>query len=107
MERDGTRLMAEVKRWLKISLVAAFVLAAAPSAWARIYVKVQAPEVRVETHEERKGFVWQSGYWQWRNQKHEWSAGHYAREQKGRHWTDGRWEHDEHGHYYVNGRWER
>jgi UPF0716 family protein affecting phage T7 exclusion len=96
-----------IKSGLKTSVLGLFLLTAVPSAQATVYVRVQAPELRVENHDERKGFVWQSGYWRWHGQKHEWTAGHYAREQRGRHWTDGRWDHNERGYYWVGGRWNR
>lgn len=96
-----------IKGPLKISLLAVFLLAAVPSSWATVYVRIQAPSVRIETHSERQGYVWQSGYWRWRGQKHEWTTGHYARAKHGRHWRDGRWERHDRGYFWIGGRWER
>jgi hypothetical protein len=92
---------------LKISLLAAFLLTVASSSWAGVYVHIGPPAVRIETHEPRHGYVWQSGYWRWQGNKHQWTNGHYAREKQGQRWTDGRWDHDDRGYVWVNGRWER
>jgi hypothetical protein len=108
MEQDGAPLTGElVKRWLKLSTLAVVLLAAAPGAWATVYVRIEAPAIRVETHEERHGYVWQSGYWRWQGQRHEWIYGHYAQEKHGHHWRDGRWEHSDRGYYWVGGSWVR
>jgi hypothetical protein len=96
-----------MKASLRIPLLAVFLLAAAPSAWARVYVRIEPPDVRLETHPGRPGYVWQSGNWRWAGQTHEWVAGHYAREKHGRRWTDGRWERADRGYFWVGGRWER
>jgi hypothetical protein len=96
-----------VRRWFKVSVLAVLLLVAAPSAWATVYVRIQAPALRIETHEERHGYVWQSGYWRWRSQRHEWTGGHYAREKRGYHWSDGRWERTDRGYYWVGGHWGR
>jgi hypothetical protein len=97
-----------VKKSLRMPLLAALLFAAAaPSASAGVYIRIQPPDVRIETHEERRGYVWQSGYWRWHRQRHEWTAGHYAREKRGRHWRDGRWEHGDRGYFWTGGRWER
>jgi hypothetical protein len=108
MKRDGASPLGElVKRWSKMFVLAVLLLAAAPSAWATVYVRIQPPDMRFETHENRSGYIWQSGYWRWHGKRHQWKAGHYARQKSGRHWTDGRWESSERGYYWVGGRWER
>ena len=96
------------KSWIKVPALAAFLVATAPSAWAgTVFVRIQPPDIRVETHEERRGYIWQSGYWRWRGNRHDWQAGHFAREKHGQRWSDGRWEHGDHGYFWVNGRWGR
>lgn len=93
--------------FIKGSLLAAFILAAAPGADAGVYIRIQPPDVRVERHDERRGYVWQSGYWRWRGQRHQWVAGHYARQKRGQRWTDGRWDHrEDRGYTWTGGRWE-
>lgn len=99
--------MSKIKGSLGALLLTALVLAAAPSAWATVYVRIQPPDVRIETHQERRGYIWQSGYWRWRGQRHEWANGHFAREKRGRHWTNGRWERGDRGYFWVGGRWKR
>ena len=37
------------------------------------------PELRVERHEQRHGFIWVGGDWQWRHGEWQWVAGHYTR----------------------------
>jgi WXXGXW repeat (2 copies) len=94
-------------RCVKTSLLVGVLFAAAPAAQARTYVRVEAPAIRIEKHDERPNQVWQSGYWRWRGQKHEWTAGRWAHQRHGRHWVDGRWDHSSRGYYWVGGRWQR
>jgi hypothetical protein len=37
------------------------------------------PELRVERHDQRRGFIWVGGDWQWRHGEWQWVGGHYAR----------------------------
>ncbi len=97
-----------IKGWLGIPLLATFLLASvAPAASASVFVRIQPPDIRIETHRERPGYIWQSGYWRWRGQRHQWTGGHYARQKHGQRWTEGRWDHSERGYYWTGGRWER
>jgi len=91
---------------LRIPLLAGLLLAAAPTAGAAIYIRIQPPDVRVENYQERRGYVWQSGYWRWRGQQHVWTPGHYARQKRGQRWTNGRWDRHERGYFWTGGRWE-
>lgn len=96
-----------LKRGLGVSLLAALVLATAPSAFAGVHINIQPPELRIETHRERPGYVWQQGYWRWHRNQHVWTSGHYARQKHGRRWTDGRWDHTDRGYVWIGGRWDR
>jgi hypothetical protein len=97
-----------IKQSLKASLLSAILLTTVPSSQAGIHINIAPPAVRIETHEERQGYIWQSGNYRWRNNKHEWYAGHYAREKHGYRWHDGRWDHNEQrGYFWIDGRWER
>jgi hypothetical protein len=96
-----------VKRCLMGSAFVGFFLVATPAVWARTYVNIEPPEVRVETHEARQDQVWQSGYWRWHHNRHEWTSGHWTHQRHGRRWSDGRWERSDRGYYWVGGRWER
>jgi WXXGXW repeat (2 copies) len=96
-----------VKRCVKGSVLVGILLATAPAVQARTYVRIEAPAIRVESHEERPNQVWQSGYWRWRGQKHEWTGGRYTAQRQGRHWVDGRWDHSSRGYYWTAGSWQR
>ena len=96
-----------IQQSLKASLLAVILLTAVPTVWAGIHITIAPPTLRIETHEHRSGYVWQSGYWRWTGNKHEWRGGHYAREKHGLRWHDGRWDHnDARGYYWVNGHWQ-
>jgi hypothetical protein len=80
------------------TFAAAFGGMAAPAS-AEIYVRVAPPALRVETQPEpRRGYVWTTGHWEWRNRQHVWVAGSYIRERRGYHYNQPEWVED-------NGRW--
>lgn len=37
------------------------------------------PELRVERHEYRRGYIWVGGDWRWRHGEWRWIPGHYVR----------------------------
>ena len=67
---------------------------------AVIYFNAAPPELRVEAvPPPRRGYIWNPGYWDARNNRHVWTTGRWERERKGYHyvqpaWTqrDNRWE---------------
>ena len=85
---------------LGILVASSFGVVAVP-AQAEIIVNVAPPPLRVErapTHE-RRGYVWESGYWRWNGRRHVWAPGHWERHRPGYtyhapEWAerDGRWE---------------
>ena len=64
-----------IKQSLKASLLAVILLTAVPTVWAGIHITIAPPTLRIETHEHRSGYVWQSGYWRWTGNKHGGSGG--------------------------------
>ena len=76
------------------------------SADVGIYFDIAPPPARGEViPAPRRGYVWSSGYWNAKNQRHVWQAGHWERERHGYTlaqptWTqhDNRWQ-LERGHW--------
>ena len=70
------------------------------------YVSVAPPRIRYErTPRPRDGYLWTSGHWEWRGQRHDWVPGVWIAERPGysyspANWTqrDGRW-------YMEQSRW--
>ena len=78
-------------------------------AQAQIIVQVAPPPDRHEVvpSYHRRGYVWESGHWEWRGRRHVWIAGHWERVRPGYayvapRWVerDGRWE-------FHSRRWDR
>ena len=62
------------------------------SADVGVYFNVAPPPARYEAvPEARHGYVWSSGYWNSKNEKHVWQAGHWERERAGYHFTQPTW----------------
>lgn len=79
-----------------------------PASAATAYVDVAPPAPRHEVVPSvRHGYVWQPGYWQWRDGRHVWARGHWVRERKGYHWHPSRWEERDGRWYFQSGRWDR
>jgi hypothetical protein len=55
----------------------------------------------------RPGYVWQPGYWQWRDGRHVWARGHWVRERKGYYWHPSRWDERNGRWVFERGRWDR
>ena len=78
------------------------------SAQVGVYLDIAPPAPRHEViPAPRDGYVWQPGYWDWRNGRHVWVRGTWMRERPGMYWhpsgwveRDGRW-------YFNKGRWDR
>ncbi|HEU0036632.1 MAG TPA: hypothetical protein VFQ53_38730 [Kofleriaceae bacterium] len=63
------------------------------------------PPVRVERVAPRRGFVWVTGNWDWRDGRWQWVSGHWERERKGRRWRDARWEKRGDVYVRIDGDW--
>ena len=75
---------------------------------AQIYIDVAPPAPRVEVvPRARPGYVWQEGYYDWRNGRHVWVRGHWVRERKGMFWHPSRWEQRDGRWFFQKGRWDR
>lgn len=87
-----------MKKRLLPPLVAALALTAWP-ALANVSGKVvvnQAPPPPVTSsedtaREQREGYVYAPGYWNWTGTKYEWTKGHYIPARKGYRYTAPRW----------------
>lgn len=53
----------------------------------------------------RRGFIWVSGRWDWRNGDWAWTAGHWERERAKLTWQEGRWENKGGQWVWVEGSW--
>jgi hypothetical protein len=63
------------------------------------------PSPREERRVERRGYVWNGGYYGYRHNRYSWTPGRLVHERRGRDWQDGRWErHDDHYDWY-RGEW--
>jgi hypothetical protein len=65
----------------------------------------EPPAPRVETHENRDGYVWVSGRWDWRNGQWAWMEGHWENQRVGYVWTEGRWERRGNQWHWIEGSW--
>ncbi len=70
-----------------------------------VVVQDAPPSPREERWEQRDGYVWVRGNWQYRGNKYVWAAGHYERVKANHEWNDGRWEQKNGGWVWVEGGW--
>jgi hypothetical protein len=99
------------RKALLLGLVMGASAIAAPtiaSAGISIDIDVAPPPVRVETvPDPRGGYVWASGFWEWRDGAHVWVPGHYIRERHGYHWVPDHWDQRGPHWHHERGHWER
>jgi hypothetical protein len=55
----------------------------------------------------RAGYIWQPGYYDWRNGRHVWVRGQWMRERKGYYWHPSRWEQRDGRWTLERGKWDR
>lgn len=78
------------------------------SAAVGIYIDVAPPQLRHEVMPAaRPGFVWQTGYWDWRAGRHHWVKGYWVKERRGMYWHPNRWEQRDGRWALERGRWDR
>lgn len=53
----------------------------------------------------RRGYVWVSGYWDWRGHRHHWVRGHWKRHRPGYYYEPARWVHRGGRYHYGAARW--
>ena len=86
-----------VKKVLAPALFAAGMLGGAllpqtSMAAVEVYVNAAPPAVRYERiPEERRGYVWSPGYWDWRGNRHVWIKGSSVRARNGYEYQPHRW----------------
>ncbi len=99
-----------MKRKLLLAALAAASIGftAVPASAATVYLDVAPPAARHEViPTARPGYIWQPGFWQWRDGRHVWARGHWVRERKGYYWHPSRWEEREGRWHFQGGRWDR
>ena len=78
-------------------------------AQAELIVNVAPPPDRYErvpTYQ-RRGYVWENGYWRWNGRRHVWVVGHWERHRPGYVYVAPRWE-ERDGRWQFNARrWDR
>jgi hypothetical protein len=78
------------------------------SAAVGIYVDIAPPAPRYEVVPAvRPGYVWQPGYWDWRNNRHAWVKGYWVKERQGMYWHPNRWEQHDGRWVLERGTWDR
>lgn len=75
---------------------------------AQRYVREAPPPPRVEAiPEARRGHVWSTGHWEWRNNRHRWIAGNWIRERRGHRYSQPQWVERDGRWAMVRGNWRR
>lgn len=75
---------------------------------AVVYLNVAPPEPRFErVPAPRAGYVWSSGYWDARNNRHVWRTGRWERERKGHHYTQSTWTQRDNRWQLERSRWNK
>jgi hypothetical protein len=73
-----------------------------------VWVEVAPPAPRHEViPAPRNGYVWQPGYYDWRDGRHVWVRGQWVRERRGYYWHPNRWENRDGRWHLERGRWDR
>ena len=65
----------------------------------------EPPQPQVETVNERPGYVWVGGRWDWQNSQWTWIGGHWDRDRAGYAWSQGRWERRGSSWHWIDGTW--
>lgn len=74
--------------------------------WMSVGPSSAPPPVRVERYDNRRGYVYVSGNWNWSGNQWVWVAGHYERERRGYRYREPRWEQQNDAWISVQGAWE-
>jgi hypothetical protein len=86
-------------------LAGSFAAIATPAAAQR---RTAPPEARTEaTPEERRGYQWVAGHYEWRDSRYRWIAGHYVRERRGHRYNQAVWVERDGRWYLQRGSWQR
>lgn len=88
--------------------IAAMAVPLTASGEVGIFLNVAPPPSRYEViPAPRHGYVWSSGYWNAKGQKHVWQAGHWERERNGYHFTQPAWTQRDNRWELQRGAWNR
>ncbi|HET7728733.1 MAG TPA: hypothetical protein VFK48_01755 [Usitatibacter sp.] len=100
-----------LKRKLLLAALAASTVGLLPlpsMAQHAVYIDSPPPPPRHEVlPAHRNGYVWQPGYWDWRNGRHVWVRGYWVKERRGMYWHPNRWEQRDGRWHFERGRWDR
>jgi hypothetical protein len=91
-------------------LMGAVALGGPSSSFAAVNVdiRIAPPAAPVEVIPgPRAGFVWVSGVYEWRGERHVWVAGHWVRERRGFHWVPAHWDRRGDLWHFEPGHWAR
>lgn len=88
-----------IRKFIAATVLAASLGSLAIPANAGVVIQVAPPAPRVERlPPPRAGYVWVSGHWEWRHNRHVWVKGNWVRERRGYRYVqpnwverDGRW----------------
>jgi hypothetical protein len=73
-----------------------------------IFLNIAPPPSRHEVvPAPRQGYVWSSGYWNAKGEKHVWQAGHWEREKHGYHFTQPNWTQHDNRWELERGHWKK
>lgn len=101
-----------VKRVLVSVLFAAGMIGAVatplPSLAVEVYVNIAPPVLRYESvPEQRAGYIWAPGYWNYQNNNHVWVTGTSVQEREGYVYQPHRWVEHKGRWNQEQGRWNR
>ncbi|HLJ17988.1 MAG TPA: hypothetical protein VKV15_26055 [Bryobacteraceae bacterium] len=90
---------------LSISMFAMLSIGGCAAHAAYIYSPPPPPRVEAYGYAPGPGYVWVSGFWDWRGQW-VWAPGRWARPPRPHaYWVPSRWERGHHGYAFVRGHW--
>lgn len=73
-----------------------------------IIIREAPPPPREEARpQERRGYAWAPGHWEWRGGRHVWVEGRMMRERRGQRWVEDRWVERNGQWTLVRGHWAR
>ena len=100
-----------IRKILTAAMIAASlggIAVATPAAALNIYVQTAPPPARYEVvPDERRGYTWAPGYWNWRNERHQWVAGSWVHDRPGYRYHEAKWEQHDKGWQMNRGGWKR
>lgn len=70
-----------------------------------VYEEPPAPREEIEYSQQRAGYIWVRGRYDWRGGQWVWVPGHWERERAGYMWNEGRWERRDNSWHWVEGQW--